>query len=99
MLLLVYVSLVPYWLHGMTDTVSFSVGANGNAPLSYQWWFNVTNQLNAATNGTFIITNAQAGSAGSYSVIVSNPFGTATSSVAGASVSVTSAAREPSCSA
>jgi uncharacterized protein YpmS len=72
----------------LSNTASFTIGATGAAPLSYQWWFNVTNQIGGATNATFIITNAQPGSAGGYSVIVSNPFGTATSSVAALTVQI-----------
>jgi Pro-kumamolisin, activation domain/Concanavalin A-like lectin/glucanases superfamily/Immunoglobulin domain/Bacterial Ig domain/Immunoglobulin I-set domain/Viral BACON domain len=64
------------------NTATFSVGASGTAPLSYQWRFNQSNILaNAtATNATLVLTNVQAASAGSYSVVVSNFFGSTNSS-------------------
>ena len=61
--------------------VTFSVGAVGTAPLAYQWRFNGTN-IGGATRSTYIITNTQSGSAGSYGVLVGNAVGTVTSSVA-----------------
>lgn len=51
----------------------------GAAPLSYQWQFNGANIV-GATNAMLILPNAQAANAGSYSLVVSNGFGTATSS-------------------
>jgi hypothetical protein len=62
-------------------TVSFYAGALGTGPLSYQWYFNTTNLL-PGTNSTYTVTNVQANSAGGYSVIVSNSYGSATSRVA-----------------
>ena len=58
---------------------SFTVGATGTAPLSYQWSLGGTN-LAAATTNVLVITNAQLSDAGSYAVLVSNPFGSAPSS-------------------
>ena len=55
------------------------VGATGTAPLSYQWSFGGTNLAGATTN-VLVITNAQLSEAGTYAVLVSNPFGSATSS-------------------
>ena len=60
-------------------TASFSVTATGTAPLAYQWRFNGTN-LAGATNTSHAIVNAQTSHAGSYSVVVSNPYGSVTSS-------------------
>ena len=54
------------------QTAVFNVAATGNLPLGYQWQFNGTNIPNA-TNSTLTITNASAGNAGSYSVIVAQP--------------------------
>ncbi len=59
--------------------VIFSVTATGSAPLTYFWHRGAT-LLAAGTNATYAIASAQAADAGSYSVIVSNAAGTATSS-------------------
>jgi uncharacterized repeat protein (TIGR01451 family) len=56
------------------DTVTFSVVASGDPPLSYQWLFNGAT-LSGATNTVLVITNAQVGTGGRYSARVSNPFG------------------------
>ncbi len=65
-------------------SLQFSVGAAGNIPLSYQWRFNGTNLIDGGTiSGTaaaiLLIINAQPANAGTYSVVVSNSLGTATS--------------------
>ncbi|MGC3956600.1 MAG: immunoglobulin domain-containing protein [Verrucomicrobiota bacterium] len=75
----------------MTHPVSQSVlpGANltlstlaiGDDPLRYQWRLNGVN-LASATNATLSLTNLAAANAGSYSVIVTNAAGAATSRVA-----------------
>ncbi len=64
------------------DTATFAVSVAGTAPLSYQWYFNGTNVLAGMTNGTLILTNVQVTQAGSYQVIVTNAYGSATSAVA-----------------
>ncbi|MDB6026407.1 MAG: C-terminal target protein [Verrucomicrobiales bacterium] len=64
---------------------SFTVSAIGTEPLRYQW-LKDGNPLGGATNGTFVLASAFGADGGSYSVIVSNDFGTATSS--GATLSV-----------
>jgi hypothetical protein len=64
------------------EAVNFVVAASGTPPLSYQWWFNLTNVIPAATNSTLTLTNVHATNQGSYRVIVANPGGTATSEVA-----------------
>jgi hypothetical protein len=51
----------------------------GLPPLSYQW-LKETNYI-SATNAAFEIVNAAGDDAGQYSVIVSNPYGSATSAV------------------
>jgi hypothetical protein len=61
------------------STASFSVTANGTPPLTYQWSFNGTNIL-GATGTTLTFANAQLTNAGSYSVTVTNLYGSATSS-------------------
>jgi hypothetical protein len=55
----------------------FTVGANGSAPLVYQWSFN-NQPLAGATNTSLQLTNVQAADAGTYSVSVSNSAGFAT---------------------
>lgn len=58
---------------------SFSVVANGSTPLSYQWKFNGTN-LAGAMSSALTISNAQPANAGSYSVVITNAYGSITSS-------------------
>ena len=66
---------------------SFSVGAQGQAPLHYQWYFNGTNLLSGssnptATNATLVLTNVQFNQAGAYSVVVTNSLASSTSRLA-----------------
>jgi hypothetical protein len=65
-------------------TATFSVGAVGQAPFQYQWYFNGTNKLSAAanptaTNAMLVLTNLQLSQSGTYSVVVSNAVGSVTS--------------------
>jgi hypothetical protein len=60
------------------SSVSFYVSAGGTAPLSYQWQFD-SSPLPGATASSLLLTNVQTGAAGSYSVVVSNLVGVATS--------------------
>ncbi len=60
------------------SAAAFTVSATGAAPMSYQWFFN-GDEVVGATSPTLLIGNAQAANAGSYSVVVSNSVGTATS--------------------
>src|ERR1035437_646270 len=57
---------------------TFNVVASGSAPLSYQWRFNGGN-ISGATASGYTKNNVQTASAGSYSVVVTNNSGTATS--------------------
>jgi hypothetical protein len=61
------------------SNVTFTVTAGGTAPLSYQWRFNGTN-LPGATAPSLLVPNSQFINAGTYSVLVGNPYGAATSS-------------------
>ncbi len=62
------------------ESVSFSAAAGGKGRLNYQWMFNGF-QVSGATNATLVITSAQLTNAGNYSVVVTNSFGSVTSSV------------------
>ncbi len=59
--------------------VTFSVDATGSMPLSYQWYKNST-PISGATNDTYALTYLGPLNSGTYSVVVSNSFGRATSS-------------------
>jgi alpha-tubulin suppressor-like RCC1 family protein len=63
----------------------FHVAAVGAGPLTYQWQCNGTNILNA-TNSTLEVENVGPNDSGPYSVIVSNSYGSVTTS--GASLGV-----------
>src|ERR1019366_278359 len=63
------------------QNASFSVTANGTAPLSYQWSFNGA-ALAGATSSTLPLNNVQTNKAGSYTVVVTNMAGSITSAVA-----------------
>jgi glucose/arabinose dehydrogenase len=57
---------------------TFSVTANGTAPLSYQWRKNGAN-INMATLSSYTINSTQLSDAGNYSVVVSNSVSSVTS--------------------
>lgn len=62
-------------------SASFSVSANGTAPLSYQW-FKDGSEISGATLSSFSIGNVQVSNAGSYHVRVSNAAGSVNSNPA-----------------
>src|SRR5262249_17779557 len=62
-------------------TAAFSVGATGFAPLTYQWRRNGA-PLAGATGPTLLIGSVQYTNGGSYSVVVVNSVGSATSQAA-----------------
>jgi invasion protein IalB len=62
-------------------TVTFSATATGTPPVTYQWQFDGTN-IAGATNTSLTITDALISNAGSYSMVASSPYGSATSSAA-----------------
>ncbi|MCX6925416.1 MAG: immunoglobulin domain-containing protein [Verrucomicrobia bacterium] len=73
------------------DSAKLSVAVSGARPFTYQWQKNGVNladggNLSGATNRTLSLVNAALTDSGTYSVIVSNAFGYATS--AGARLSV-----------
>ena len=60
------------------SAVTFSVSARGTPPLRYQWRRNGTN-LSGANSATLVLPNVQLSQGGSYSVVVTNSSGSATS--------------------
>jgi len=64
-----------------SDT-TFVASATGTEPLSYQWYFNAATPLAGQTAPTLTLTNLQPSHSGGYSLIVTNPGGSATSIVA-----------------
>jgi GH25 family lysozyme M1 (1,4-beta-N-acetylmuramidase) len=66
---------------------TFSVVAGGTAPLGYQWQFD-GGAIGGATSTCYTRTNVQPADAGSYSVIVTNAFGTIPSAAAVLAVNV-----------
>lgn len=61
------------------DNAAFTVVANGDQPLFYQWCFNGTNVISAATNASLTIQNISVNSDGLYSVVITNEIGTISS--------------------
>jgi alpha-tubulin suppressor-like RCC1 family protein len=69
---------IPRQSSAVGATVVLQVSAAGADPLFYQWSFNGT-ALAGATNATLTIKNAQPNQAGTYSVRISNNFGSISS--------------------
>ncbi len=67
--------------------LNLSVTASGAEPLSFQWYVNETNALNdgpeitGSTTSNLTIYPLAPDNAGNYSVVVSNPYGSVTSSI------------------
>jgi DNA-binding beta-propeller fold protein YncE len=59
--------------------VTFSVGVVGTAPFAYQWSSNSI-AISSATNATFTLTNVSLSDSATYSVLVTNSYGSALSS-------------------
>lgn len=64
------------------SNVTFAVTATGTAPLGYQWLFNWTNSLDAETNSSLFLANAQGTDRGGYAVVITSPSGSVTSQLA-----------------
>lgn len=67
------------------QTANFRVFATGSPPLRYQWCLNGA-AITDATNATLTLVSVQTNQAGLYSVVVSNPVGSVTSSNAALTV-------------
>jgi len=77
------------------DNIAFTVTANGTMPFSYQWSRNTIN-IPGATNATLLLNNIQIGDAGNYSVVVSNSYGSVTSSNAALTIMIPDCTTPPS---
>ena len=64
------------------DTITWTVTAAGTPPVSYQWYFNLTNILAGATNDTLVLSNVGPTQAGTFEVVVANAYNSVTSSPA-----------------
>jgi plastocyanin len=63
------------------DTITFTVTAASDLPVTYQWYlFDVA--IAGATDATLTLTNVHLAQTGNYSAVVSNALGTATSAAA-----------------
>ncbi|MCP1137267.1 SBBP repeat-containing protein [Paenibacillus polysaccharolyticus] len=83
------------------QTATFSITASGDAPLSYQWKKDGNaltdgENISGATAATLSISNTQSGDAGSYTVVVTNAAGNASSNPATLTVNALTNAATPS---
>jgi len=74
------------------SAASFSAVAGGTAPITYQWRKDGT-AISGATGSTYSISSTATSDAGSYTVVVTNSAGSATSNAA--TLTVTAAATAP----
>ena len=78
----------PAWLAVVvSNNATFTVGVSGDVPLSYQWYFNGTNAVGINTN-SLALPIVQVTDAGSYSVVITNAYGSVTSTPANLTVTV-----------
>ncbi len=68
----------------------FSVAVRGSVPLSYQWRKD-RSPINGATGAVLRLTNVQSSDEGTYSVVITNLYGTATSDAAALSLNASPA--------
>lgn len=61
---------------------SFSTMVIGTSPLAYQWYFNTNTPVSGATNAVLALGPVMANLAGNYQVIITNFYGSVTSSPA-----------------
>lgn len=73
-----FITIQPYsQTINLGATANFSVAAVADPTLTYAWKFNGS-PIPGATNSTLSVTNAQPANAGTYTVVLTNPYGTAT---------------------
>ncbi len=70
------------------QTGALEVVVSSCPPLGYQWYFNGTNLLAGATDATLVFNPVVPGQAGSYTVVITNGFGSVTSSPAVVTVGI-----------
>jgi pectate lyase len=63
-------------------TAMFTVEAAGTPPLHYQWYYNTNTVLTGETNASLLLTDVQLTTAGTYSVTITNSFGSTASDFA-----------------
>ena len=63
-------------------SATFAANATGTAPLAYQWYGPGQSLISGATNSTLTLAMPTLAANGSYTVVVNNPFGSATNSAA-----------------
>jgi pectate lyase len=66
----------------VSNDATFTVQAVGTEPLHYQWFFNTNTMLSNETDFSLTITNAQTNDTGGYSVVITNIYGSTTSTLA-----------------
>jgi hypothetical protein len=67
-------------------TATFSVAVSGAGPFTYQWQLNGANvpndaNISGATNATLVLSSATTDDSGNYTVIITGPYGSVTSSI------------------
>jgi hypothetical protein len=67
---------------------TFTVAAAGSGTLGYEWYVAGTNLLQSGSNNTLTLPPVLAGNAGSYTVVVTNAYGSVTSAVAALVVNI-----------
>jgi hypothetical protein len=72
-------------------SATFSATATGMAPMTYQWFFN-GQPISAATNTSYSIARVQSIQSGTYTVVVSNSYGSDSSAPASLTIAQTSGA-------
>lgn len=69
----------------LSSNATFSAAASGAAPFFFQWLFNSV-PLADATNSSLVLPNTSFANQGGYSVVITNAYGSVTSSVASLTV-------------